>query len=81
MCDCSASPRYPFILWLTTLSAAHLLCSCQGLAGTILWSCHSKAHAIPALPLSVLFGLSFYAATALSILPHVEQCAIYGWQS
>jgi hypothetical protein len=52
----------------------------QGLAGTIVWSYHTTAHAIPALPLSVLFGLSFYATTTLAIGPFMQQSAAQGWQ-
>ena len=60
--------------------AATCLGVLTGLAGTILWSHHTTAHAIPALPLSVFFGLLCYAATALLIVPFVEQAAIRGWQ-
>lgn len=52
----------------------------QGLSGTILWSYHTVAHAIPALPLSVFFGLLFYACAALTIRSLVEQSASMGWQ-
>lgn len=61
-----------------------LACTClgvlTGLSGTILWSYHTVAHAIPALPLSVLFGLLFYSCTALCIRPLVDQSARMGWQ-
>lgn len=60
--------------------AAATLGVLMGVAGTIVWSYHTTAHAIPALPLSVLFGLLAYTTTVLTVLPMLDHMAVGGWQ-